>query len=271
MSNKTYEFAQEYLKQLQPNLESISKGIVEQFNRAWSPYIDELESLRKPEETHAKRLSALLSSSVLWPTPTMSYSVWATLKALDTTKATTDDVENVFIGQFQKDDWKMLVNMTKEWENNALFKARSTIIQDALEAHILGKYTLSIPALLPQVEGILSSVTKKSAGRPKKLLSEALSKDQSEFLSEVSEGLLLKLATSSFLYNEIDPVYFLPEKFSEWLRSQGLIEENIMNRHAILHGIQINYSSKINSLRAFLLLDSLYSIELVRSIIDIEK
>lgn len=271
MSKKTYELAQEFITQLQPDLESISKGIIQQFNKAWLPYIDELESIRKSEETHAKRLSTLLSESVLWLTPTMSYSIWATLKALDTTIATTKDVEEIFVSQFQKDNWKMLVNMTKEWNENELFKIRSIIIQDALEAHILGKYTLSIPALLPQVEGILSSVTKKSAGRPKKLLSEALRKDQSEFLSEVSEGLLLKLATSSFLYNEIDPIYFSPEKFSEWLSSQGMVEENIMNRHAILHGIQINYPSKINSLRAFLLLDSLYSVELVKSIIDIEK
>ncbi len=267
MNREINELTQEIINQFQSELESISKGIIQQFNKAWSPYFDEIERTRKSEEAHAKRLSTLLSKSVLWMTPTMPYAIWANLKALDTTKATTKSVEKVFINQFQKDNWKMLVNMTKEWDKNELFKVRSLIIQDALEAHILGKYTLSIPSLLPQVEGILSSITEKSAGKPKKLLTEVLSKEQSSFLSGVSEGLLLKLATSTFLYNEIEPMYFSTEQFAEWIRNQGISEENIMNRHAILHGIQINYSSKINSLRAFLLLDSLYSIQLVKSII----
>ena len=55
-----------------------------------------------------------------------------------------------------------------------------------------------------------------------------------------------------------DSEYFTSEKFPEWLESKGVSESQSINRHGILHGVHLNYDSKENSLRVFLLLDVLY-------------
>ena len=43
-----------------------------------------------------------------------------------------------------------------DWRSNPLFNTRITIIEDAFWAHQQGKFTLSIPTLIPQIEGIMS-------------------------------------------------------------------------------------------------------------------
>lgn len=53
-----------------------------------------------------------------------------------------------------------------------------------------------------------------------------------------------------------------PEKYPEWLKLHNLEAHQILQRHAILHGVQKDYASKENSLRAFLLMDVLCWISL---------
>jgi hypothetical protein len=132
------------------------------------------------------------------------------------------------------------------------------VVEDALEAHINGKYTLSVPALLPLIEGVASSILATSAGKPSRIVNDAISNWHTEFLHQASKEILLNLVTSPMLYGSVPPEYFTPEKFAKWLASEGLTESQSLNRHSILHGVQINYASKENSLRAFLLLDVLY-------------
>src|SRR5215212_6014658 len=58
---------------------------------------------------------------------------------------------------FRDDDCSTLRNMVDQWD---LFPEwRSRVIDDAFEAHKSGKYTLSVPTLAPQIEGMLREET----------------------------------------------------------------------------------------------------------------
>ena len=252
-------FNQVFSKQVQLELEKISKGYLTQFAESWKiPFSDQFDEIRKSEEAYAKLLAPFLEKSALWLTPSMPYTLWQNLKMPRSQEIEPKQIEKIFIDCFEENNWAVLIQIIAKWFENKIFANRSQIIQDALEAHISGKYTLSIPTLLPQVEGILSSIIGKSAGKLINLLKEAFGKVEPDFLSSVAEDMLLKLAKSPFLLHGIEPSYFSPEKYSEWLDKRGILEENTLNRHAILHGIQINYATKLNSLRTFLLLDSLF-------------
>jgi hypothetical protein len=73
----------------------------------------------------------------------------------------------------------------------------------------------------------------------------------------LENDILIALATDPFLFKGHIGEFFSPEKYPEWVTSHGF-ESAPLNRDAILHGVQIEYASEINSLRVFFLLDSLY-------------
>lgn len=65
-------------------------------------------------------------------------------------------ISRTIMGYYHRDDFRNLRDMVNSWDENTLFTPRMHIIRDALKAHCEGRYTLSVPALLPQVEGILN-------------------------------------------------------------------------------------------------------------------
>ncbi len=59
---------------------------------------------------------------------------------------------------FRRDDYAPLSEMVASWHDEH-FEERHHIFEDALWAHKQGRYTLSIPALAVQIEGIVRSLT----------------------------------------------------------------------------------------------------------------
>jgi hypothetical protein len=63
-----------------------------------------------------------------------------------------DDVKRFFSEWFC--DEKRLCGLLDTFNKNPLFESRMNILSDAVEAHLKGKYTLSIPVFLSQIDGI---------------------------------------------------------------------------------------------------------------------
>jgi hypothetical protein len=60
------------------------------------------------------------------------------------------------MGYYQRDNYKYLIEAVQSWESHPLFVPRMHILKDALQAHCRGLYTLSVPALINQIEGVLN-------------------------------------------------------------------------------------------------------------------
>lgn len=168
------------------------------------------------------------------------------------TQGKTRYISRAIIGYYHRNEYKNLRDMVGGWQNHPLFTPRMHIIRDALEAHCHGSYTLSIPTLMPQIEGILNDyvVTNNLSAKLGKIqkVYDAVIGDPDEYgLSgwAIANTLLYQLQTNTYVYTDFE---------NELRRSANGRQTT---RHTVLHGVTINYHKPINSLKIFVLLDAI--------------
>ena len=125
---------------------------------------------------------------------------------------------------------------------------RKNILNDALEAHNEGKYTLSVPVLLAQADGI-------SAG----LLGSFLFTNHQGSISATAEHLMKQrfsdrpLAKSFLgLLLEASGLRLDTRKRDKMLAAGQIVSP--LNRHGVLHGLDCDYATDTNSLRGIALI-----------------
>ena len=163
----------------------------------------------------------------------------------------TKYISRTIIGYYQRNKNQHLKEAVEAWGNNILFEPRMKILNDALQAHCQGLYTLSYPTVVPQIEGILRSFvfihglvdnTKRSSIRK---VYEAAT-DEYEPSNWLIVGTLLCQLENNIYYSD-------PE-FEDELKKT--IKTRCVTRDTVTHGIALNYDKLIHSLQTFLLLDA---------------
>ncbi len=165
-------------------------------------------------------------------------------------------VSQAILGYYHKNNFEKLKNTVTTWENNPLFSSRMHIFKAALEAHCNGNYTLSVPALLPQIEGILNEYVKVNnltakLGKIEKVYNAVIGDLDEHPLSSwaIANTLLYQFQTNTFTFTNFEV---------EFKKSSN---NRKTTRHTVLHGIATNYDKPVNSLKAFALLDALSSLQ----------
>lgn len=161
-------------------------------------------------------------------------------------------ISNVIIGHYHRHDYKNLRAMIESWRMHPLFISRMHIIDDALTAHKSSLFTLSVPALLPLIEGILNEyVTSHNllarCGKIKQVYEAVIGEVDNYSLSNwaIVQTLLYQLEHNTYTYTD-----FTTELQKSTQRRQ-------VSRHTVLHGVATNYHTSATSLRVFVLLDAL--------------
>jgi hypothetical protein len=124
-----------------------------------------------------------------------------------------------------------------EWKQHDWISNRVPILVAAVNAHIQGLYELSVPTLLPQIEGIIWEGYGSTSGcrqLEEIRLATALCSDGLDFLDDMAKRFFLDTLLQEFSLDQPVP---------------GL------SRHAILHGIDTQYATQTNSLKLILLFD----------------
>ena len=135
---------------------------------------------------------------------------------------------------------KQIQDIVNGWGTIPYLLCRKRICADAVEAYRMGLHTLVIPALLPLAEGLASEIVSKPRRNDTvRLASEA---QMTHPTTDADFG----AATMEILERS----YYGWEDFS-----QPAIPEQF-NRHRILHGRISDYGTAANSIRAFLLVDT---------------
>jgi hypothetical protein len=121
------------------------------------------------------------------------------------------------------------------------FPSRAQILVAAFRAHSRGEYDLSVPVFLAQADGICLELTgvqlysKRSDGKTTKVSEAIAAFDVDDFVRAL--------------------LYPLTEVFPITFNSRERVgQENILNRHAVLHGESVSYGKLINSSKAISLL-----------------
>lgn len=163
-------------------------------------------------------------------------------------------ITNLFLSSSRKSEYKLLNDAVNRWEDNSLFKNRMRPIRDALNAHIGGLYTLSIPTLLPIAEGIASDYCKVKGIYSSSIKNHGNKKIKLAFDEIEKQGLYPFLFPDLFISIIENMIYKNTKDLNDPFHKK-------LNRHGILHGTYIKYYDESRSLKCFFLLDALSSLE----------
>lgn len=135
-----------------------------------------------------------------------------------------------------------MFGLVREWSRLEPFRRRERFILDGLRDHRRGRFRVSIPTLLPLIEGIAFDVfaTKKNSSKLVPVVSDALAVD------DLVIGTAL-VQTVSILWVHQD--FAVVPSGSRRL-----------NRHLVLHGRSLGYGTEENSVKVLFALDQLASV-----------
>lgn len=123
----------------------------------------------------------------------------------------------------------ILAMLTTACTESPYFSARQTVLTDAFEAHFAGKYTLSIPVLFTQLEGLLRDVGQlKHSDSVRGTIPNNI----------WAERLLQPIEDSARFFNA-----FIQKLFEG---SKGPTAD--LNRNPVLHGFRVDYASHDDSM-----------------------
>lgn len=129
---------------------------------------------------------------------------------------------------------------------------RYNIIKDALDAHNNKLYTLSIPVILSQADGICKILFEVNLYSKDKSFNYEFPKTKKRRKNKIQEN--NKIIDAMFLY----PLDILTN-FNYGTKEQNNLKP--LNRNSILHGSNLTYASEINSLKCIALLNYLLDIK----------
>ena len=199
------------------------------------------------EGIDAKEISQYFEEAGLWLSSSMPLAVWyGILESYHRNELTSANLLQLVMDQLEANNYELVKEMAESWFDRKEFQSRERFIRDACEAHFQGKYTLSVPVFLLVSEGIIRDIYAGSF--PSHKFGKELKKRYEDVpLKHVSTLLFADLFDDVFIRS-------IPEK--DDLKQY----DELFNRHVILHGRDLTYDTKINSVRGFLLLDELTEI-----------
>ncbi len=191
-------------------------------------------------------------SCASWPiTPSMSRAFKRKIAEMHH-QGRTRYVSQVIIAHYKGRSYHNLQSATESWRSHPQFVDRMHILDDALWAHRQGKFTLSVPATMAQIEGVMSELVVANG------LSAKLGKIQKVY--EAVTGDLMDQDFSAWaIATTLNHIFGVSTYASTTFEKElkRLAHRRRVNRHTVLHGIMSAYDREIHSLRAFLLLDAL--------------
>jgi hypothetical protein len=158
---------------------------------------------------------------------------------------------------------EFIENLSPKWQVVKEFKERNGLIQEALDAHKKGQYRLSIYALIPQVEGIITDWIYTKLPK-NKIPWRQVSK------TKTFRDIIVERPSITYIYKKIveSAVDFTVKgpflkTFKNWFEE---FDETFPGRHFLQHG---KYDDSLftseNSIKLFLLLDTVFHIISVQS------
>jgi hypothetical protein len=160
--------------------------------------------------------------------------------------ADTSAIDRYLCSLFNENDAARLTERIEAWFKLPYLAERKQIILDSLDAHKAGKWTLTVPTLLPLVDGAMRRFRKEHL-RTSKNANRAMHVGQFVAFYRRNQPKLFGKSLHTFMHKQV---------FAKFDFNNGVSPSSI-NRHAILHGVIFDYATEANSLKVFLSLDTI--------------
>lgn len=194
------------------------------------------ERLFRTFRQHSERSAAMLDA-LGWPPPghLPAHLFDEITNAFSKGDLSPAAVEEIIISSYTSE---RVLQVYEGWKRNPLLHRCLPILHEAVQAHLEGRYALSIPTIIPQIEGLIAvgfGHSGKISGRVIKAYVETAFARQSNF-DKAGAAFFVEILLDQFQWGDPIPAF---------------------SRHAILHGADVDYATAANSLRAILILDQL--------------
>ena len=150
-----------------------------------------------------------------------------------------------------------LRTLIDKWYDHNIFVHRKTLIEDAFFAHQNQKYTLSINALIPQIEGVITDWMYSNVDIDDNSIPWRQESKTKKFREEILNGQISSYSYKAIVESTLNFILDGPvlDTFKKWEQN---VNTAFPNRHVVEHGKYIDDLYKIeNSIRLFLLLDTI--------------
>ncbi len=226
-----------YTKAIEPYLESIRR-----FQKSLVPALEKLAAAQRAwYELQLRYVEVMLEAG--WP-PVMDVPIFLVhdvVRSFDSTPverrtAAVDAVLEVYFGSDK------IQELFAGWDTYLLRK-RMHVLGPALRAHLADEWVLSVPVLLATLEGVVAETGgvkgHMNMAKYKKAIEATFESGWSDEqvqrrVGAAMQAFYLDIVLRQFVHGDPIPIF---------------------SRHAILHGADLGYGTRANSIKAFLLLD----------------
>ncbi len=230
--------------------------------------------LKRLKERIKHRLVAAFSSLGLCFAPSMSEELMYQIVDLLELGGRQSSITLLIWNYYARSDHARLRQAVERWRDNPEYERRwHSVVFPAFQAHSRREYSLSISALAPLIEGIASHVVAKNRllpawnprrgqlglGATKSVILRALrtAGDEANLESDTTDLARWVRVKSALAYVED----MFCEDLDFELDYDHLHRDNRqLRRHGLAHGIQTSAMTALNSLRLFLLLDTMHDL-----------
>jgi hypothetical protein len=187
-------------------------------------------------QKQGERLEQMLLA-IGWPPPgdLPAALVDEITRAYEAGNLSPQDVEDLFVRVYSAD---RVGEILAGWEKNERLAHRLQILREAIRAHVEGRYGLSIPTLIAQIDGVIAEAFAHEGWIDYKTIKAYV---------EVAFG-------RGSRFDRAGAAFFLRVLFIKFNWGDSIPK---FSRHAILHGADVHYATAANSLRTILFLNQL--------------
>jgi hypothetical protein len=173
-------------------------------------------------------------------------------------EVTREKITNYILDFFSQDEWEPLTKVVKGWNLDS-FNNSKRHFQDALEVHKQGRYTMTAPGLVIQIERIVREFIQGTDGFTHNSFAPVRKHFQDKFkqLEAMPKGRKVKHKHVQLMENYHN--LSVLERLYDTYYPAGQGAPDTVNRHAIAHGLWLGYDTVETSLYLFLLLDMLHA------------
>ncbi|MEN6552545.1 MAG: hypothetical protein ABFC34_06615 [Methanobacterium sp.] len=251
---------QNYSNQISQRITTIMPDFSPLIINAFEPYQKALAKLStKKFEQDLQESAKIMFDNRWWFIPTMPPTFY--LQLLKAEDVNQQNLTDFLVKYHNKDNCAELNNIIKRWKLDE-FNENMEIFEDALWAHKESKFTLTVPALTIQVEGIFRSYLDHMS-------EDNFFKYKTELKTKYGEAIKNEDKILGFeRFIAIQNMKFLDKTMEIFTLRVSSIPQDYdeLYRNALFHGLYKNYSSIEMSTKTILLLDMLH-----RILSDLEK
>lgn len=259
MSERNSEIVQQIIDAFSVQVTSLLNNI--DFSPLYRSY-GIIEKVAKKYELHQEIIIQLLNEHQWFVLPSMPMNFIYEILGILTEDNKRIKLNEHFFNYFAYNDYENLINLVDKWDSSGKLRyGRMKVIKDCLNSIINSKNgripsTMIVPTLIAQIDGIQREFLLKNNFEPIWVKYQYEGEGKKMNQNEAWDFIYSPEDSFSEIANDV----ILDVLFANVNPGESIKTPITFSRHKIMHGEHLNYGTKPNTIRTFLILDFLHEL-----------